>query len=56
MFEPLYGYIFHLFQTVDYTALFFMMLIEASLLPFPSEIPLVAIGIQAAGGTMNPFI
>jgi len=56
MFDPFYEYIYHLFQTVDYTAIFVMMLIEASMLPFPSEVPMLAIGIQAAKGTMNPFL
>lgn len=26
------------------------------MIPFPSEIPLLAIGINAAKGTMNPFL
>lgn len=56
MLESFYGYIFQLFQGVDYTALFVMMLIESSMIPFPSEIPLLAIGINAAKGTMNPFL
>lgn len=56
MLESFYGYIFHLFQTVDYTGIFVMMLIEASMLPFPSEVPMLAIGIQAAKGTMNPYV
>jgi membrane protein DedA with SNARE-associated domain len=56
MLENFYGYIFHLFQTVDYGGIFAMMLIEASMLPFPSEVPLMAIGIQAAKGTMNPLL
>ncbi len=54
--EAIYTYIFSLFQTVDYTAVFLMMLIEASMLPFPSEVPLLAIGIQSAKGAMNPFV
>lgn len=56
MLETFYGYIFQLFQTIDYSGLFVMMLIESSMIPFPSEIPLLAIGIQSAKGTMNPFI
>lgn len=56
MLVSFYGFILHLFQTIDYTAVFFMMLIEASLIPFPSEIPMLAVGIQSAHGTMNPFI
>jgi membrane protein DedA with SNARE-associated domain len=56
MLESFYGYIFQLFQGIDYTALFVMMLIESSMIPFPSEIPLLAIGINAAKGTMNPFV
>lgn len=55
MLEIFYGYILHLFQTIDYSALFLMMLIESSMIPFPSEIPLLAIGIQSAHGTMNPI-
>lgn len=33
-----------------------MMLIEASMLPFPSELPLMAIGMQAQAGNMDPTI
>jgi membrane protein DedA with SNARE-associated domain len=32
------------------------MLIESSMIPFPSEIPLLAIGIKQQRGTMNPII
>lgn len=56
MLDPFYEYIYHLFQTVDYWAIFVMMLIESSMLPFPSEVPMLAIGIQAARGTMNPLV
>ncbi len=56
MLEAFYGYILHLFQTIDYWAVFIMMAIEASVIPFPSEIPMLAVGIQSAHGTMNPFI
>jgi membrane protein DedA with SNARE-associated domain len=56
MLESFYGFIFQLFQGIDYTALFVMMLIESSMIPFPSEIPLLAIGINAAKGTMNPVV
>jgi membrane protein DedA with SNARE-associated domain len=55
MLTSFYEYIFHLFQSVDYGGIFIMMLIESSLIPFPSEVPMLAIGIQAAKGTMNPF-
>ncbi len=56
MFDPFYEYIYHLFQTVDYTAIFVMMALEASIIPFPSEIPMLAVGIQSARGDMNPVI
>lgn len=56
MLESFYGYILHLFQTIDYWAVFIMMSIEASVIPFPSEIPMLAVGIQSARGMMNPII
>lgn len=56
MLVSFYGFILHLFQTIDYTAVFFMMLLESSLIPFPSEIPMLAVGLQSAHGTMNPFV
>jgi membrane protein DedA with SNARE-associated domain len=33
-----------------------MMTIEASLIPFPSEIPMLAVGIQSSLGTMHPLV
>lgn len=33
-----------------------MMTIEASVIPFPSEIPMLAVGIQSAQGQMNPLL
>ncbi len=33
-----------------------MMMIEASIIPFPSEIPMLAVGIQSYHGDMNPLI
>lgn len=56
MFQALYDYIFHFFNTIDYTTVFVMMVLEASVFPVPSEIPMIAIGIQSANGTMNPII
>ncbi len=56
MFEFFYSSIVSTFQVIDYWAIFIMMLIESSLLPFPSEIPLLAIGVLSAKGAMNPLI
>lgn len=56
MFDPFYEFIYHLFQTIDYTAVFLMMALEASIIPFPSEIPMLAVGIQSYHGDMNPII
>ena len=56
MLQAFYDYIFHFFNAIDYWAVFAMMLIEASVIPFPSEIPMLAVGIQSANGTMNPVI
>lgn len=56
MLASFYEYIYHLFQTIDYTAVFVMMALESSVFPVPSEIPMLAVGIQSVRGTMNPFI
>lgn len=56
MLHNFYEFIFSLIQNMGYMDIFLMMLIEASLLPFPSELPLMTIGILASEGTMNPFI
>lgn len=56
MLESFYSSIVHLFHSIDYVAVFVMMTIEASLIPFPSEIPMLAVGIQSVQGIMNPMI
>lgn len=56
MLEQFYGVIEHLFGTINYTAVFIMMAIEASVIPFPSEIPMLAVGMQSASWDMNPII
>lgn len=56
MLESFYGAIQTLFQSIDYWAVFVMMTIEASVIPFPSEIPMIAVGIQTASGLMNPIL
>lgn len=56
MLHTFYDLIVGLFQSINYTAVFIMMTIEASVIPFPSEIPMLAVGIQSAGGTMNPVV
>jgi len=43
MLEQFYESIVHLFGTINYTAVFIMMAIEASVIPFPSEIPMLAV-------------
>lgn len=56
MLEQFYESIVHLFGTINYTAVFIMMAIEASVIPFPSEIPMLAVGIQSASWDMHPII
>lgn len=56
MLEQFYESIVHLFGTINYTAVFIMMAIEASVIPFPSEIPMLAVGIQSASWEMNPIV
>ncbi len=56
MIDSFYNTILHLFDSVDYTAVGVMTLLESTFLPFPSEIPMTIVGIQSARGTMNPII
>jgi membrane protein DedA with SNARE-associated domain len=56
MLEQFYEGIVHLFGTINYTAVFIMMTIEASVIPFPSEIPMLAVGIQSASWDMHPLV
>lgn len=56
MLEQFYESIVHLFGTIDYTAVFIMMALEASVIPFPSEIPMLAVWIQSASWDMHPLI
>lgn len=56
MLEQFYEIIVHLFGTINYTAVFIMMAIEASIIPFPSEIPMLAVWIQSASWEMHPVI
>jgi membrane protein YqaA with SNARE-associated domain len=44
----IFSVVSQLFQSIDYWAIFIMMLIESSLLPFPSEFPLGMIGVLSA--------
>lgn len=54
MLEQFYEGIVHLFGTINYTAVFIMMTLEASVIPFPSEIPMLAVWIQSASWEMHP--
>lgn len=56
MLDSLYDSVFHLFNTINYGTVFIMMILEASIFPVPSEIPMIAIGMQSAAGTMNPVL
>ena len=56
MLHNFFDIIIHLFSTINYWSVFILMILEASVFPIPSEIPMVAIGIQAANGTMNIFV
>lgn len=55
MLHQFYDLVVGLFQSIHYTAVFVMMTLEATVIPFPSEIPMLAIGLQSALGEMNPF-
>ena len=56
MFNSLTDVIVHLFHTFDYWAVFVMTMLESTLIPFPSEIPMTLVGIKSFHGVMNPWI
>lgn len=56
MSEYLQDFIIHLFHTFDYWAVFVMTMLESTLVPFPSEIPMTLVGIKSHAGSMNPWI
>lgn len=45
-----------LFGAIDYTAVFWLMAMESSILPVPSELVMIPAGMNAANGAMNPWI
>ncbi|MBP6981571.1 DedA family protein [Candidatus Gracilibacteria bacterium] len=44
------------FQTIDYTAIFFLMTLESSIFPVPSELVMIPAGISALSGNIDPFL
>ncbi len=56
MLESFQDVIIHLFHTFDYWAVFVMTMLESTLIPFPSEIPMTLVGIKSSHGVMNPWI
>ncbi len=48
--------LFSFFSTIDYTAIFFLMTLESSIFPVPSELVMIPAGVSAVGWNINPFI
>jgi membrane protein DedA with SNARE-associated domain len=48
--------LFSFFSTIDYTAIFFLMTLESSIFPVPSELVMIPAGVSAAGGHIDPII
>lgn len=45
-----------LFGAIDYQAIFWLMAMESSILPVPSELVMIPAGINAANGALNPYL
>ncbi len=56
MFDGLANYLLNLVGALDYWGIFFLMVIESSFIPFPSEIVIPPAAYLAARGEMNIFI
>ena len=48
--------LFSFFSTIDYTAIFFLMTLESSIFPVPSELVMIPAGVSAAGGHIDPVL
>ena len=44
------------FGSIGYTAIFFLMALESSIFPVPSELVMIPAGVSALGGHIDPWI
>ena len=44
------------FGSIGYTAIFFLMAMESSIIPVPSELVMIPAGVSAMGGHIDPFL
>lgn len=52
----LINHLFSFFSTIDYTAIFFLMTLESSIFPVPSELVMIPAGVSVLGGHIDPFL
>ena len=56
MFSSFIDSVLVIFSQMGYTGIFFLMALESSLIPLPSELIMIPAGISAANGYMNPLL
>ncbi|MFZ3232741.1 MAG: hypothetical protein WA194_04370 [Patescibacteria group bacterium] len=56
MFAHLVESVINAFGGLSYAGIFFLMALESSLFPVPSELVMIPAGYLAAAGKLNPFL
>lgn len=56
MFAQLVESIINAFGGLSYGGIFFLMALESSLFPVPSELVMIPAGYVAAAGKLNPYL
>ncbi len=56
MFAQLVESVINAFGGLSYAGIFFLMALESSLFPVPSELVMIPAGYLAAAGNLNPYL